>query len=1123
MKPNPSSPGTTPCYLAASLLLTLLPLTGQTVVNGNFDAQAPFTLSNGYANGNGSVITGWTISNTARIGLNQAGQAFAGATGSASGVIPSSPNVCFLQASGGAVSISQAVTGLTIGTKYNVSVRFSARINGTSNKPSLVFSTDGTGPTVKLEADTVGASIVYRTAAFEFTATGTSNTITFTNDRPSGSGDHTLLLDNVTVTPSVTTSTWAFAPWTDDTVPGSGIDPSCVYTHAVRFANNAPVTINGVNFIGRETGTTGRFALVGYGTTFNNVGHAGVTGNSGTLANDFRYSSAPSISLQNLKPLTQYVFTAYGVGFDAATTYYRAATFSSSVPGSDKLSVNLDHYGQAQGIRVNYTYTTDASGTPVVISLPASSNLAGAWHTSGFSNREVTPRTQSTLWTTQPWNDDATSGISSNHVYTHAFKFGDAIATNYYVNGIKFTGITGGNPSGTNYTSTNPGVITNHVADPNNVTGYGASIARNFLNAGFPGVHNLSGLTIGKNYIFTIYSTGWDATGTRVGAFIGDVGEQMTLLNQDQYGDNNGIRFEYAYTATATTAKITVGGFDGNNSIHTYAISNREADAMVGVAPQFTLQPASATIGTGTNYTLRGATIGSATMTYQWKKGTTVISGATDPVLALTSVTASDSGSYTLVVTNGTGTTTSDPANVAVLENIPGYVNSGLGVDGVLLANGQVDPHFKLIVNPDNNNGSDTVYVQSNLPGSWLANSATSKWIGPRANSANAAGVLNSLGNPSDAGAGDGVYVYRTSLDLTGFDLSTVLISGKWGSDNSGVKIRVNGTDVGFPNTVGVTFQILVPFSISNTTFPGLLTTGVNTVDFYVTNADLTPVGGFTGLRIQDFAAVGAIPPGTPPHIGVQPVGLNGVHRGAVTLAVGASGSAPLSYQWFKGADPITDATDPILQIFIDDLTAADTYKVRVTGSAAPFADSNPAVVTVNNANPTTTPDDVGATDENVPKNINVSALLANDSDADADEVLFTSVSPTSAHAGTVTQSAGVITYTPATGYSGPDTFTYTVNDGVWGGSSTETVAITVISTVAIPPGQLTLVLSGGVATGTFTGTPGDTYILERSTTLELGSWTPVDTEVAAAITGEVTVVDPSPPVGKAFYRISYN
>ena len=98
---------------------------------------------------------------------------------------------------------------------------------------------------------------------------------------------------------------------------------------------------------------------------------------------------------------------------------------------------------------------------------------------------------------------------------------------------------------------------------------------------------------------------GWE-DGSRPAAFIGGVGEQMEILNQDEFGNNNGVRFEYTYTADATgTAKITVGGFDGDKSIHTYGISNREADPMVGVAPLITLQPVGTSIGTGSDYTLR--------------------------------------------------------------------------------------------------------------------------------------------------------------------------------------------------------------------------------------------------------------------------------------------------------------------------------------------------------------------------------------------------------------------------------------------------------------------------------------------------------------------------------------
>ena len=77
---------------------------------------------------------------------------------------------------------------------------------------------------------------------------------------------------------------------------------------------------------------------------------------------------------------------------------------------------------------------------------------------------------------------------------------------------------------------------------------------------------------------------------------------------------------------------------------------------------------------------------------------------------------------------------TSDPATLVVLENVPGF-GTGLGVDGHLPR--ASDPHYTLIVNPDTNRPTLSL-VQSNIPGAWLANSATSKWIGPRADTVGA-------------------------------------------------------------------------------------------------------------------------------------------------------------------------------------------------------------------------------------------------------------------------------------------------------------------------------------------------------------------------------------------------
>lgn len=1095
MKPTHRSPGAKPRYLLAALLLPWLSLTGQTLVNPGFDADTNFTVFPGYASGNGGAITGWTLNPATRVGLNTAAGPFAD-----NGTIPSAPNALFIQAGGsGAASISQNITDLIVGTKYTVTARVTARAG---NAPSLVFTTDVPGyDPVKLEVTPTGGTNPYKTVSFQFTATATSHLITFTNDRTTG--DHTLAMDDVTVAPSSTASSWDFSAWTGDA--DSGIDSAFVYSHAVNFASFPPVTINGVNFIGREGGTPGRFTLTDLNAGFANVGNT-LTGDSINLAKDFRYNGANTgITLQNLKPNTQYVATLYGVGFDAAGVY-RSSTFASSVPGSDKLSVNLNHYGQGKGIKVTYTYTTDATGTPVAISYPT--HGGGSWHTSGFSNREAVASTPPVLWSAQEWNDDATSGISPNHLYTHAFNFGSATSAN--VNGINFTGIAGANPAGTNFTSANlPNVFNN---DGNTLTGYGSALARDFIYNGFPAVYNLAGLTPGKAYVFTLYAVGWD-DGARPGAFVGGVGEQMTILDQFQFGNNNGIRFVYTYTAAASgTAQITVGGYDGGKSIHTYGMSNREADPLVDVAPAITLQPVGTSIGVGNDYTLRVGATGSATLSYQWKRGATNV-GTNSPVLLLEDVDFSAAGDYTVVVSNGTGpAATSNVATLVVLNNLPVY-GTGLGVDGLPLPGGAVDPHYTLIANP-NDPASEQAIVQSNLPvPPWLPNSATSKWIGP---SANTAGAMGSDGND---GEGPGNYLYRTRIDLTGFDLSTVQITGGWTTDNTTPAIRVNGVVTGLTNPNEGGFGALIPFVLNQANVPGLIA-GVNTVDFVVNN----PAVGFTGLRVDITSAVGLIPPNTPPHIAIQPAGGNGRHRSTFTLGVFATGSDLLQYQWYKGAAELAGETRPTLVLDIEDTSPAGDYKVIVKNGVAPQAESNVATVTVTNAIPVAVNDNLVA-NENTPLTIDAAFdMVANDTDADGDTLTLGTFLATSFNGGTVSASGGILTYTPAANFSGLDGFTYTVTDG-WGGTSLPgTVLITVNPAPDTPPGPLALTvdLTAGTVNGTFTGTPGATYILQRSPNLEALSWTNVDTEVAPA-NGIVVVQDPGPlPPGRAFYRISY-
>ncbi|MGD1032606.1 MAG: PQQ-binding-like beta-propeller repeat protein, partial [Opitutaceae bacterium] len=102
--------------------------------------------------------------------------------------------------------------------------------------------------------------------------------------------------------------------------------------------------------------------------------------------------------------------------------------------------------------------------------------------------------------------------------------------------------------------------------------------------------------------------------------------------------------------------------------------------------PSITTQPASQTVSAGASPTLSVAAAGA--ITYQWQLNGTSITGATNSSLALTNIGTTQAGSYTVVTTNPTGSTTSSPASVTVnvssyLFNIStrGYVGSGPNQD----------------------------------------------------------------------------------------------------------------------------------------------------------------------------------------------------------------------------------------------------------------------------------------------------------------------------------------------------------------------------------------------------------------------------------------------------------
>jgi hypothetical protein len=148
--------------------------------------------------------------------------------------------------------------------------------------------------------------------------------------------------------------------------------------------------------------------------------------------------------------------------------------------------------------------------------------------------------------------------------------------------------------------------------------------------------------------------------------------------------------------------------------------------------------------------------------------------------------------------------------------------------------------------------------------------------------------------------------------------------------------------------------------------------------------------------------------------------------------------------------------------------------------------------------------------------------ILARSSDADGDTIVLTGVTTPTEEGGTVTLGATAITYTPAANFSGVDTLTFTLGDGI--GTIDHTITVTVSEDplfTSAANGPTITSLEGGTKRIAFFGIPGRTYAIQRSTTMAPGSWTQI-AAVTAGANSTVTFDDPSPPEPSAFYRIAF-
>ena len=325
-------------------------------------------------------------------------------------------------------------------------------------------------------------------------------------------------------------------------------------------------------------------------------------------------------------------------------------------------------------------------------------------------------------------------------------------------------------------------------------------------------------------------------------------------------------------------------------------------------SPSIITQPQSQTVVVGDLVTFAVEASGTAPLTYQWRFNGSALSNANLATYSITGARTNDAGRYSVSISNAAGQTNSADATLVVLIPFPGIYNTGVDSNRVVMSDDAIDPHYRLVVNPNNPSVADAlVQNAANLPGAWVTNSSRSRWIGP---------------DFDTSGSLPGNYLYELVLNLTGYDPATAFLAGSWATDDGG-SLFLNGADTGFRSAGYASFST---FNLTN----GFVS-GTNLLQFRINNGAI----GFTGLRVENLrgtAQAGGVTQ-SPPRIVTQPQGATRVITEDVTFTVVADGTQPFSYQWLHDGTAIPGKTASSLLISPVLASDAGGYSVRVSNA----------------------------------------------------------------------------------------------------------------------------------------------------------------------------------------------
>jgi len=452
--------------------------------------------------------------------------------------------------------------------------------------------------------------------------------------------------------------------------------------------------------------------------------------------------------------------------------------------------------------------------------------------------------------------------------------------------------------------------------------------------------------TLGGSASFTVTASGaghlgyqWQKNGVNVSDGSGATTPSFTLSS-------------VAATDTGTYTVVVTDTLNGTTS----SITSSGAYLTFNSVPIISTQPLALTKALGASASFTVTVSGAGHLGYQWQKNGVNVSdgsGATTPSFTLSSVVASDTGTYTVEVTdtlNGTTSSVTSSGAYLTLNAVPGISVQPLALTKTL-----------------GTNASFTVTASG-------AGHLGYQWQKNGVNVSDGSGATTPSFTLSSVVASDtGTYTVVVTDTLNG-TTSSITSSGAYLTLNPAPNIGVQ--PLALTKTIGASASFTVTASGAGHLGYQWQKNGVNVSDgsgatmpsFTLSSVVATDTGTYTVVvtdtlngTTSSITSSGAYLTLNPaPSIGVQPVAITKVLGASASFTVTASGSGMLSYQWQKNGVNLSNSAGHISGVTAATLTdslvaAADTgtYMVTVTNAlngTTSSVTSNGVYLTVNAA-----------------------------------------------------------------------------------------------------------------------------------------------------------------------------